>query len=144
MKLPQLTRRQWLIVAVVVLALVAAIGYFIYRRRKDAQAAASAPVAGEAKVLPIVPAPVPALFADCPNDSFPLKLGKCGKRVEQFQLYLIKQYGAKFSTYGVDGKWGEETQLLAKRYILKNEPFSISEEYFNKTGMYSYNTIRYA
>jgi hypothetical protein len=142
MKLPKLTRRQRLIVAVVVLALVAAVAVFVYRRRKAAQAAASAPVAGEAKVLPLVAAP--ALFSDCPNDSFPLKFGKCGKRVEQFQLYLIKQFGAQFSTYGVDGKWGEETEMLAKRYILKNDPFTISEDYFNKTGMYAYHTIKYA
>ncbi|QRM89519.1 hypothetical protein FG167_09845 [Lacinutrix sp. WUR7] len=29
-----------------------------------------------------------------PNDDFPLKLGSKGKRVEQLQVYLLKNYGA--------------------------------------------------
>jgi len=153
MKLPKLTRMQWAVVAGVLAGIAAGVAYYFYQRnRKRKLAAASVSTgsmaspasSGEAPVIPLAVAPAAPLFSNCPDDSFPLKYGKCGKRVEQFQLYLIKNYGAQFSTYGVDGKWGDETDMLAKRYILKNEPFSISEDYFNKTGMYAYNTIKYA
>lgn len=146
MKLPKLTRKQLIILAAVLIGIAAGIAYFLYERSRKRKLAAMASTTtdGEAKVIQM-PAPPPApLFANCPDDSFPLKYGKCGRRVEQFQLYLLKTYGAQFSTYGLDGKWGDETEMLAKRYILKNEPFSISEDYFNKLGMFNYHTVKYA
>ncbi len=145
MKLPNLSNKQWIIAGTILLLLIAAIVYLYVQYRKKKQAALA--TTGEAPVIPLVPAtaaPAQKPFSDCPNDSFPLKYGKCGKRVEQFQIYLIKTYGAQFSTYGVDGKWGDETEAIAKKFILKNEPFTISEEYFSKTGMAYITTVKYA
>jgi hypothetical protein len=158
MKMPKLSKKQWIIASAILLLLLAAGVYFYLQYRKKKQVdALSRP--GEAPVIPLLPdttimagattnvsigSTTPKLFSDCPNDSFPLKYGKCGKRVEQFQIYLIRTYGAQFSTYGVDGKWGDETETIAKKFILKNEPFSISEDYFNKTGMAYIQTVKYA
>jgi hypothetical protein len=147
MKLPKLNgsfliqKKQWFIAGAILLLLLAVGIYFYldYRKKKKAHASTE----GDASVIPLIPDNA-NLFKDCPNDSFPLKYGKCGKRIEQFQMYLLKQYGAQFSAYGIDGKWGDETEVLANKFITKNAPFSISEDYFNKTGMGGYKTVKYA
>jgi hypothetical protein len=155
MKLPKFTtlipgQARWstkqLIIGAVIVLVLFSIGIYLYWEYKKKKQAVQASQTGEAPVIPLIPdnAPAVPLFSDCPNDSFPLKFGKCGKRVEQFQMYLVREYGAKFSTYGVDGKWGDETELLANKFIIKNAPFTISEDYFNKTGMGAYKTLKYA
>jgi hypothetical protein len=135
-------KKNWVIGAAILLLLIGAGVYFYleYRKKKKAQQASQP---GEVQVIPLIPDNVKP-FTNCPNDTFPLKYGKCGKRVEQFQMYLIREFGAKFSQYGVDGKWGDETETLANKYIIKNAPFTISEDYFNKTGMGAYKTLKYA
>lgn len=152
MKLPKFTKRQ-LIIAGAILLLLIAIGIYFYLEYKKKKQSAQDSMPREAPVIPLVPDGAYTtfsnssnykLFSDCPNDTFPLKYGKCGKKVEQFQMYLIKNFGAKFSQYGVDGKWGEETETMANKFITKNAPFTISEEYFTKTGMGFYTTIKYA
>ena len=59
-------------------------------------------------------------------------------------MYLVREFGAKFPISGVDGKWGDETEAVANKFITKNAPFTISEDYFNKTGMGAYKTLKYA
>ena len=147
MKLPKFTKRQLLIGGVILLLLIG-VGVYLYleyRKKKQTESSKD-----DAPVIPLIPdnasggQSTSTLFENCPNDTFPLKYGKCGRRVEQFQMYLIKTFGAQFSQYGVDGKWGEETETLANKFITKNAPFTISEEYFNKTGMGAYKTLKYA
>lgn len=49
----------------------------------------SVPIKKEVKTVKIMTEVLPE-----PNDDFPLKLGSKGKRVEQLQVYLLKNYGA--------------------------------------------------
>jgi hypothetical protein len=64
-----------------------------------------------------------------PNDTFPLKKGKRGKRVEQLQTWLVQKYGAKFPQYGVDGIWGNETEEAVNKHLKRD---NVSQEYWNK------------
>ena len=64
-----------------------------------------------------------------PNDTFPLKKGKRGKRVEQLQIWLVQKYGAKFPQYGVDGIWGNETEEAVNKHLKRD---NVSQEYWNK------------
>ena len=71
-------------------------------------------------------------FTNCPKDDFPLKIGSCGARVEQAQKWLLREKGAKFEKYGIDGKWGYEMQDIVYRLIQHD---SISEDYFFRVKM---------
>jgi hypothetical protein len=150
MKFDKPTQKK-ILIALLVLTIIGIIIWFVLDNKKKKLAAANAANSGatSAATMPAPESPsllsqiTEKLFSNCPNDSFPLKKGSCGKRVEQLQQYLIKQFGAKFSLYGVDGKWGDETDAIIRKYILKNDPYSISEEYFNKTGMGSLKTTIY-
>jgi hypothetical protein len=133
------------LVALAVLVILVAVLLYVRHRKKvkrDSEGAQDKSDSG--RVLPLNPPAEGKLFANCSDDSFPLKRGKCGKRVEQFQLWLMKKYGARFSTFGIDGKWAEETEAIAKKFITKNDPFSVSEAYFNKAGMGNIKTNIYA
>ena len=63
------------------------------------------------------------------NDTFPLKKGKRGKRVEQLQIWLVQKYGAKFPQFGVDGIWGNETEEAVTKHLKRD---NISQDYWNK------------
>jgi hypothetical protein len=128
------------IIAILVILVLLAIAYwyFVIRKKQIAEveteeAASLEPAKPMDEVL------AAADFTNC-TDSFPLKLGKCGKRVEQLQMWLLKQYGAQFTTYGIDGKWGEETDHLVRKHLLKD---SVSEDYFYKVGAAQFITVRY-
>ncbi len=141
------TQKKILLITVIVLA-AAVIGWIVYdSRRKKAATPAASNGAGDTAVDPNPLSTLSALagkmFSNCPSDSFPLKKGSCGKRVEQMQVWLLKKKGASFSTWGIDGKWGDETDAIVKKFILKNEPYSISEDYFTKTGMAAMQTSHY-
>lgn len=74
------------------------------------------------------------------NDSFPLKKGKYGKRVEQLQMWLLKNHGSQFPKFGIDGKFGDETLSELQKATKRD---NVSEEYFNKAGMGNIKTTIY-
>jgi len=74
------------------------------------------------------------------TETFPLKRSKQGKEVEQAQMYLIKNFGAKFPDHGVDGIWGKETEANMMKHLKKN---SISKDFFYKVGMDKFKTINF-
>lgn len=123
----------WWIAAGLVLAAISVYFIYFHSRKKVAKVALPATGAGANQEVERVG------FANC-TDDFPLKKGRCGKRVEQLQMHLIRQYGAQFSVWGVDGKFGDETEALVLKFLKKD---SVSEEYFNKTGMASLITNIY-
>lgn len=80
------------------------------------------------------------LFSDCPNEEFPLKYGSCGPKVIQLQTYMLQQYGAftsQNSEYGVDGKFGTETE---KTLLLHLKRDNISQDYWDRANIGSYST----
>ncbi len=69
------------------------------------------------------------------NDTFPLRRvhpAKRGKRVEQLQIWMLKNYGNVFPLHGVDGVLGDETLAAMKKFLNRD---NISEAYFNKANM---------
>lgn len=66
------------------------------------------------------------------KEIFPLKYGKRGKEVEQAQIYLLKEWGAQFPKFGIDGVWKQETEDNMVKFLKKN---SISKDFYLKTGM---------
>lgn len=71
------------------------------------------------------------------NDSFPLRIGSVGKRVEQLQIFLK----SKWNWQGrADGKWGNETQKAVENYFKQKEISQMIFEAYNlsiiKTQIY--------
>jgi len=69
------------------------------------------------------------------NDSFPLTFGSCGPNVKILQKALSKKFlrehpnSKPFSKYGIDGHWGEETEIFRKAMSVSHK---ISRDSFNK------------
>lgn len=70
--------------------------------------------------------------ASVQQPTFPLKYGKRGKEIEQAQIYLLKEWGAQFPKFGIDGVWKQETEDNMVKFLKKN---SISKDFYLKTGM---------
>lgn len=118
----------WMAAGLLLAAIAAYFLYFHNRKAKPGKAALPAPSIETESTR----------FSNC-TDTFPLKKGRCGKKVEQLQMHLIREYGAQFSVWGVDGKFGDETEALVLKFLKKD---SVSEEYFIKTGMGSLVTTK--
>jgi len=72
--------------------------------------------------------------------AFPLKMGSEGKEVEQLQMYLLRTYGAQFPMFGVDGKWGDETDSAVKKFLLKD---NVSKDSYDKWNLASFVTTKF-
>jgi len=72
--------------------------------------------------------------------TFPLKKGSQGKEVEQLQMYLLRTYGAQFPMFGVDGKWGDETDSAVKKFLLKD---NVSKDSYDKWNLASFVTTKF-
>jgi hypothetical protein len=73
-------------------------------------------------------------------DPFPLKKGSRGKEVEQLQMYLLKEYGASFPMFGVDGIWGDETDANVKKFLNRD---NISKEVYQKWNLSQFKTSKF-
>lgn len=71
---------------------------------------------------------------------FPLKMGSKGKEVEQLQMYLLKQYGAQFPKFGVDGDWGTETDSNVQKFLKRD---NVSQDVYTKWNLASFVTTKY-
>jgi hypothetical protein len=120
--LQSIKKSTWITLGVVLVLLVAA-WYFLYYRKKQQEIT-------EAPEKPLDS--LETVDETTATDAFPLKKGRKGKRVEQLQTYLLKTYGAQFTSYGIDGIWGDETESLVMKFLKKD---TVSEEYFYKVGM---------
>ncbi len=110
----------WGAIAAVVLLIL----YMVLKKKK--------PVA----INPVTGAAIPST----PSSTFPLKMGSKGKEVEQLQAYLVRQYGAQFPLYGVDGDWGPETDATVKRLLNRD---NVSKDAYDKWNLASIVTTVY-
>lgn len=110
----KLTKQQIYIIAGVVLLVIALV--IIRARIKKAREEKELTVDGVAEDV-------------TQTDTFPLKKGKRGKRVEQLQMYLIRKYGASFPQFGVDGIWGNETEMMVQKHLKRD---NVSEDLWSK------------
>lgn len=82
---------------------------------------------------------------ETPNTSttvFPLKMGSRGKEVEQLQIYIFKEYGAKTSITGaIDGIWGVLTNDAVKKHLLKD---NVSKDSYDKWKLAEIKTTVFA
>ncbi|GAB4494344.1 MAG: hypothetical protein OHK0045_25440 [Raineya sp.] len=53
-----------------------------------------------------------------PDDSFPLRMGSVGKRVEQLQAFLVRKFGANIIANGI---WDENTQEAVEKNLKQKE-----------------------
>jgi hypothetical protein len=113
----KLTRNQKIIAVAVVVALLLT-AYFVFGRKKKNN--------DDVKTIDIDAEDVTQ------NDTFPLKKGKRGKRVEQLQMYLVRKYGASFPKWGVDGIWGDETDGNVQKFLKRD---NVSQDFFNKLNV---------
>jgi hypothetical protein len=60
-----------------------------------------------------------------PDDSFPLRMGSVGKRVEQLQAFLVRKFGANIIANGI---WDEKTQIAVEKHLKQKE---ISQSIFD-------------
>jgi hypothetical protein len=120
--LDKLTTKQKVLIGVGIVLLILAIIYIrkVLKERAEEKAADSGTIGVDART-PLVA-----------NDSFPLKRGKRGKRVEQLQMYLVRKYGASFPQWGVDGIWGDETEGNVQKFLKRD---NVSQDFFNKLNV---------
>lgn len=114
------SKRNKIILIVVLIALVALALYLRWKKRQEV-AVATDIVTNDATVTTVI-------------SKFPLKAGSKSTEVKQLQAYLLKQ-GAQFPLYGVDGNWGSnstETTNNVKKILNVSE---VSEGMFKQLGM---------
>ncbi|GAL83417.1 hypothetical protein MYP_644 [Sporocytophaga myxococcoides] len=70
------------------------------------------------------------------DDSFPLKIGKRGKRVEQVQIWLKKMDSSLFPA-GINGVFDQETE---NALLLHKKRTNISETFWNKISIGHFQT----
>mgnify|MGYP001152449455 CR=1 FL=1 len=135
-------KKKLIIAGIAVLCLVG-VGYYLYKKKKEKkddgdaldQAISDARIgSSETKANNKTEAD---LLAEAQADtSFPLKMGKEGKRVSQLQAYIEKEHNPDLlSTYGVDGVFGNET-LSAVQDVFKRD--NVSKTHFIERKMYKY------
>lgn len=100
-------------------------GYLIYRRaKKKAQETGTGEVSGGG-----TSGKGTNIFSN-----FPIKKGSSGNMVKQLQQALVNQ-GAKLPKYGVDGKFGSETEAALKSlYKITSVTDQTTFDYITKTG----------
>jgi hypothetical protein len=120
--LNKLTTKQKIFIGVAILLAIFGIIYVrkVLKERKEAKGDLGEPETIDTKAVDVTP-----------NDSFPLKRGKRGKRVEQLQIWLLQNKGAQFPQFSIDGIWGAETEGNVKKFLNRD---NISEDYWNKTN----------
>ena len=132
----------------IITAIVLAIGggaYYFYKKKKEEKGEdvsdpfsallnpASTQEAEQSNVT-VIEKTEADLIEEVNNDSsFPLKMGKQGKRVEQAQSYVVTKKGGKLPTHGIDGLWGTETESAMVNNLNRD---NISKAYFITTKMY--------
>lgn len=117
-----MTKQKKIIIATILFIVAAVIVYWVFIRKKT--------VVIDPLVSPVVPI-IPI---------FPLKKGSIGKEVEQLQTYLVKEYGAKFTLYGVNGKWGVETDNNVQKWLKRD---NVSEGAYTKWNLAKITTNVY-
>lgn len=130
------TKKIMIIVAVILV--IGGVGFYFWKRKKGESGSgdpfkALVDVNSNSDSTTTQPSKE-QLLAELQNDnSFPLKMGSRGKRVEQLQRWLIADKGATLPSYGVDGIWGTETEAVVREKLGKD---NVSKDYFEKTEMY--------
>lgn len=117
-----MSKTQKILIVVVLVAVLAVIIYLVFIKKKQT---------GD----------TPTSTSTTANSGvFPLKMGSKGKEVEQLQTYLIKQYGAKFPQFGVDGDWGAETDTNVQKFLKRD---NVSQDVYAKWNLASITTNKY-
>ncbi len=75
-----------------------------------------------------------------PPETFPLRLGIKGKEAEQLQIFLLRNYGAGFPDYGVNGEITPETVDNMIKFL--NTP-TLSKAKFMDHRMNDLRTAKY-
>ena len=126
------TTKRVLVVAVIVIIIGVLLYLIVIKPSKKAITTTSKTIS---------PSTDPTGASYVPNASlFPLKLGSQGKEVEQLQEYMQYQYNAQYPKYGIDGKWGPETDANVKQYLNRD---NVSLNAYNTWGLNSYLTTVY-
>lgn len=134
--------KPYLIAGIILVVLI--IIYFVFLRKKD-QEQPEVIELGTGENTDTISVEE-KLFENCPNDTFPLKYGKCGANVERMQIFLMRNYGEFLlgedgtSEFGADGKWGNETSEAVMRALKRD---NVSEDYFFKVGMNNENVYKF-
>ncbi len=114
------TKKKQLITWGIIIVIVLTIIYFVFFNKK------------KEVIDPVTGLAAPAVF--------PLKKGSKGKEVEQLQMYLLKEYGAQFPMFGIDGAWGDETGANVQKFLKKD---NVSKDSYDKWNLASFKTTTY-
>lgn len=155
----KLTRssKTWGIVALIVLALIVAVCWYIRHKRK--QASVTPLGASSTQALPEVTdasaEQASSAFSGNPGVTqirsnvqpeqeaqpiFPLKLGSQGKEVEQLQIYLMKKAGG-FTADNLHGELDQFTLHKMEKHLGRNQ---MSERNFKKRKIDQERTYKYS
>jgi hypothetical protein len=66
------------------------------------------------------------------NDSFPLRYGSVGKRVEQLQMFIFRKWGWQGK---IDGKWGDQTQAGVEKWLKTKELSEVAYNAYNLSAI---------
>ena len=113
-------KKKKLIITAVLIIVVIALIYWFFLRKKEVK--------------------TDAATVDSGSGVFPLKKGSRGKEVEQVQIYLLREYGAQYPKSGIDGIWGNETDVNVTKFLKKD---NVSEASYNKWSLGKIGTSKF-
>jgi hypothetical protein len=129
----ELTRTHKIILAVVGILLLVGLGFWIFKPKKKQEESENY-LGDEAlliasqvdemnytlaqKLNNLEQKQEEAKLQEKPDDSFPLRMGSVGKRVEQLQAFLVRKFGANVIANGI---WDEKTQIAVEKHLKQKE-----------------------
>ena len=138
----KMTKKHGYIALIVLIAFVVIYFFFIRKNtKKNKKDPFAVLLTDDEKVVAISEEESAKRIEAVQNDpSFPLKMGKTGKRVEQAQVYAKLEKGAEFKIHGTDGVWDKETESELMNAFKRS---NISKAFFIKKEMYLMPTEHY-
>ncbi len=117
--------KKYIIIAAIVI-LIGIIAYYFYSKNKseDTQLGVTGNNTDNTTS--------PEVKSDVKSSVFPLVKGSKGDEVKQLQTFMLKNFGAQFPKYGIDGKLGDETIANMLKFLHTDKA---TKEEFLKFGM---------